>query len=311
MNVKDIYTENRKKPIVIALGFFDCVHIGHRKLISTAKSLADSLGAECNVFTFSEREGIFKKPNEIYSFRERQSLFKSIGIDNIIVAALDNKFADLRGVDFLDLLFNNFDVKGVVCGSDYRFGRRASCGIDELKKYTDSKKVKLVVEDFVLFNGEKVSTSMISDMLVNGDLETANKLLYEPYFISDVIVSDCKRGRTFGCPTANVRGRVGRIKLKSGVYATKCHVDGVEYPAVTNVGDKPTFDDYSYTVESFLIDFHGTIYGETVKVSFYKYLRPIRKFSDSAELKQQIMSDAESAKRLFYGEDKIEGDAND
>lgn len=304
MNVKDIYKKDNEKPIVIALGFFDCVHIGHRKLISTAQKLASAIGAECDVFTFSEREGIFKKSNEIYSFRERQYLFKSIGIENIIVAALDNKFAELRGIDFLDLLFNNFEIKGVVCGSDYRFGRRASCGIDELYKYTQSKKVKLVVEDFVLYNGEKVSTSMISEMLTCGDLETANKLLAEPYFISDVIVSDCKRGRTFGCPTANVRGRVGRVKLKSGVYATKCLVDGVEYISVTNVGDKPTFGDYSYTVESFLIDFNGTIYGETVKVAFYKYLRPIHKFSDSEQLKKQIMSDADTAKRLFHGDTK-------
>lgn len=81
MNVKDIYKKDNEKPIVIALGFFDCVHIGHRKLISTAQKLASAIGAECDVFTFSEREGIFKKSNEIYSFRERQYLFKSIGIE--------------------------------------------------------------------------------------------------------------------------------------------------------------------------------------------------------------------------------------
>lgn len=301
MEICNVFQINRKEPIVIALGFFDCVHIGHRKLIDETKLLANELKAKSAVFTFDNREEKYKKANEIYNFAEREYILEKLNVDKTIYATLNNDFASLNGQQFLELLFKNFHIVGIVCGSDYRYGKGASCGTSELAEFAAGFNARVIIENFVTYEGEKVSTTMLSDILTYGDLSIANKLLGEPYFVLNKVESNYKRGRKFGCPTINVHVDK-KLKIKNGVYATILEYNGKKYASVTNVGTKPTFNDDNFTVETHVLNFNSEVYGETVKISFLKYLREIKKFSDENELKSQIKRDAEIALKILTEE---------
>ncbi|MDY5344834.1 MAG: bifunctional riboflavin kinase/FAD synthetase [Eubacteriales bacterium] len=304
MTINDIFQSDRKNPIVIALGFFDCVHIGHRKLIEETKQLAKKMKAESAVFTFNTKESKFKKSNEIYNFFEREYILDELGVDRIVYASLNDEFASLSGDSFLKLLFKNFHIVGIVCGADYRYGKNAKSNVSDLAEFAAGYNAKVIIENFVTYEGEKVSTTMLADILSYGDLSVANELLGEPYFILNKVESDFKRGRKFGCPTINVHVD-NKVKLRDGVYATIFEFEKQKYASITNVGTKPTFNDSNYTVETHVLNFNREIYGELVKVSFLKYIRPIRKFSSPDELKKQIDIDAQVAQKIFNsGENK-------
>lgn len=300
MKVYNVFQVNRQKPIVIALGFFDCVHIGHRKLIDETINLAKELKADSAVFTFDNREEKFRKNNEIYSFYEREKILESLNVDSVIYATLNEEFAALDGDSFLNMLFKNFHIVGIVCGTDYRYGKGASCDTSNLAEFAAGFNARVIIENFVTYEGEKVSTTMISDILSYGDLSIANNLLGEPYFVINKVESNFKRGRKFGCPTANVH-LDKKLKIKDGVYATVFEHDGKKYASVTNVGTKPTFNDENFTVETHILNFSSDIYNEEVKISFLKYLRSVKKFSNENELKNQINKDAERSLKIFNG----------
>ncbi|MGN1096664.1 MAG: adenylyltransferase/cytidyltransferase family protein, partial [Christensenellales bacterium] len=213
MEICNVFQINRKEPIVIALGFFDCVHIGHRKLIDETKRLANELKAKSAIFTFDNREEEYKKANEIYNFSEREYILEKLNVDKTVYATLNEDFASLNGQQFLELLFKNFHIVGIVCGSDYRYGKGASCGTSELAEFAAGFNARVIIENFVTYEGEKVSTTMLSDILTYGDLSIANKLLGEPYFVLNKVESNYKRGRKFGCPTINVHVNK-KLKIK-------------------------------------------------------------------------------------------------
>ena len=282
--------------VVIALGYFDSVHIGHREVIKRAKALAEKLNSKLVVFTFSGNlKAVLGGESEkyIYSTKERETLLSELGADEVFFAPTDLDFLSLGKLAFLNKLNRIFNILGYVCGRDYKFGRFAKGSAIDLEKYAKSKGQQLDVVDFINFENEKVSTSTIKNLLKNGDIEKANLLLGKNFFALGKVFRDRGVGKELGYPTANIKLASQKQALKKGVYAGKVKFLDKEYKAVINVGGRPTFDLSETLIEAHLIDFDGDLYDKTIIVEFEKFIRELVKFASVEQLKEQIERDKE------------------
>lgn len=278
-------------PLVLCLGYFGCMHLGHVKLVQTAKSFAKASNAKVALFTFSNNHlALLGKENKVlYTFDERLSLYEKLGVDCVISAQFDQNFRDTTGGEFVNKLCE-YNLKGVVCGFDY------SCGRDRLNGYALTNLLRDVcpvrIVDEICIDGIKVSTTLVRKLLSENNIYKANTLLSEPYFICGKVAHGRGMGNTIGFPTANVEVSEEKY-LPQGVYGGYATVDGKWYKAIVNVGDKPTFQVRSTDVEAHLINFDGDLYDKTVKISLTAYLRPICKFDTPTQLAEQLNRDKE------------------
>lgn len=294
------YRQPYKKSIVLSLGFFDCVHRGHRRLICEATSYANKCGIESFVFTFENNPFSYFNDGskELLTYEERKESLAALGVDGVLKAKMSDEFARLSPEEFLDGLFSVYDVKAVFCGCDYTFGYKGAGDVSMLAKTAAERGVLVKVISYLFDGGNKISSGSIRNLVEKGDMERAKELIGEPYQMSGVVEHNAGRGAKYGIPTANVCLSSDKQRPLDGVYATAALVDGKLYNALTSVGAKPTFNDYSYTVETYIEDFSSNIYGKKVKVYFYKYLRPIMKFADKSALAEQIARDLAAAKEI-------------
>lgn len=294
---------DKKAKTVIALGYFDSVHNGHRKVILTAKKQAEKLNATLTVFTFggnlkAKLLGVNEKV--VYTPTEREKLLKGVGADTVFFAPVTDKFLSLGKLAFLNELNRKYDICCYVSGKDYKFGKLGKGDVEYLKKYAILHGQTCVTVGDKNFEEQKISTTRIKKLLTNGDVEKANVLLGKPYFLTGTVISDRKVGRTLGFPTANLMVSPEKHPLKDGVYAGKIKVGGKNYRAVINYGARPTFEVDERKVEAHLLDFNGQLYGEQITVIFDKYLREIIKFSDTEKLKEQITKDVMAVRMGKY-----------
>ena len=261
------------------LGGFDGLHLGHCKLLARAKESGLKVGLMTIVGG--------KEDENLFTFQERENLFQRAGIDFVFeLPFLEIK--DLSPLDFIALLQKEFFPRLFVCGEDFRFGAKAQGTPEFLKRATQ---VCVDVQPLVEKNGQKVSSSYIKTLIKEGDVECANELLCERFFLIGKVFEDRKIGRTLRFPTANIEYPKGKYPLKKGVYETRVILQGKEYKGITNYGARPTFDNERVLTETYLDDFDGDLYGRELKVSFVRYLRDIRKFDDVVALKAQLKED--------------------
>ncbi len=288
----DFYSSSQK-PIILALGFFDGVHLGHISLFKKAKSMLEK-GDSFALFTI---DGKFFKNQEgnIFSLQEKRQIFCKHGVDFVISAQASENFFNLSATEFLHILFNNYNIKGVVVGQDFTFGKNAEGNFQTLKNFCQIKGVKCEICPIVYFNGEKISASDIKRELSCGNVKKVNSLLAENYFISGKVVHGRGVGAEQLYPTANLLLSQEKYKIKNGVYATKTTVDGKVYNSVTNYGSCPTFNCDGFSVETFILNYQGNLYEKEIKIEFLSYLRDICKFSSVEELKKQIKKDMEQS----------------
>ncbi len=287
--------------VVVALGFFDSVHIGHRSVIKSARKIADSNNAKLVVISFSGnlRKAINGESEKyIYTDCERESLIKNIGADQVFFAPCTKEFLSLERREFLDLINQKFNIIAYVCGLDYRFGKNALGDVNFLSEYAKEKEQDLSIVKYSTFNGEKVSTKGIKSLLFNGEIELANNLLVDKYTLSGVVENGRKVGRTIGFPTINFAVDVDRQPLKNGVYLGHTEIDNKIYKAIINYGNRPTFSLDERVIEAHILDFDGDLYGKKIKLVFDKFIRDIIKFDDINELKIQLEKDAKKASKL-------------
>ena len=281
---------------VICLGFFDCIHLGHLKLFNKAKLLSHKYGFKTSVFTFNNNPlKYFSDQKLIYTFEERIKVFEELSIDNVFYATFDKSFSSMNKKEFLDNLCANKNIRAIVCGEDYTFGFKKEGNIEYLKEYCIEHQIELYVENLRLSNNEKISTKNIRKDLINGKIENANKLLSSPYFISGVV----KKGKGIGSkdvyPTANIEINDEKLSISHGEYYTLVEINGVKFRAVTNVGNKPTLDDYKDNIESYILFYNKSLYGKEIKIEFIKKIRDTQKFNSLKELREQISKDIEFA----------------
>lgn len=296
------FGEKYDAPLALALGFFDCVHRGHAAVISSAREYAAAHGCECAVFTFSNDPGAFVgKRARIYTFEERAEALRGLGVDVIVAAEFDSRFAALSREHFAEVLRDTLDLRAIRAGEDYTYGAQRAGDASTLDEDFGAYGVDIGVLPLLFIDGEKqkISSTAVKEALSAGDIARANALLSEPYFMLGRVSHAHGRGGTFGFPTANIPFDCSRLAPAPGVYATKVTVEGKVFLGGTNVGTKPTFGDEKPSVETFILDFDGDIYGKNIKLAFYQRLRGISDFGSVDELAEQLRRDVARIREIF------------
>lgn len=292
------------KQKVMALGFFDGIHVGHAALINKIKQRAEETGAEPAVLTFDVHPDnlVFKKTVPlINSAEDRENiLIRCFGINDVVVIHFNQRVMHMDWHDFIDELIDEMNLRWIVVGHDFCFGYKGLGTAEKLKAYCAERGVGCDIIPAVCRDGVVVSSTFIRQLIESGEMEKANEYLGHPHTLTDVIRTGYHLGTKMGTPTINMSFPQGVIIPRHGVYAAKAYIDGQEYMSVTNVGIRPTVSDSgNVNVESFLLDFCGNLYGHRARIDFYKFLRPERKFDDVNELAAQIKSDAQTTREYF------------
>lgn len=291
---------------VIALGFFDGVHRGHAALLTKARQTADRLGCCAAVLTFSNHpdELVFGcKTPLINSLEDRRELMtRKFGIQEVVSIPFDRALMQTPWEEFVDkLLVEQLHAVHVVCGHDFTFGNRGEGTPQRLKEKCTRLGIGCDVIEKVVCHHVTVSSTYIRQLLQKGDVAEANALLGHRHFFTGTVVPGKRLGRSLGIPTANLRLPDGILAPAFGVYAAEVLLeDGRRFPAVTNVGVCPTVEqDTGVTVEPWLLDFDGDLYGQTIRVEFCQFLRPERKFGTLEELRREILRNAQQTRDYF------------
>ena len=278
----------------VALGLFDGVHLGHRAVLKTAAAQKMNGLTPC-AFTFPPESTAGKNAEYIYSDKEKQMLLTSSCDIAKIFSPQFSEICMMDGDTFArSILRKELNAVYVACGKDFRFGKDAAWGIDELAGFGRKYGFTVQAVDDVCCGNERVSSTAVRKLLQKGELRRANLFLGEPYMIMKEISSGAQLGRTIGFPTANQLFSKGQLVPAYGVYASRTLYEGKWYPSMTNIGIKPTV---SYggapLAETYISGFSGDLYGKTVQVVLLDFIRPEKRFSDLDELKQQIRRDVE------------------
>lgn len=291
-------------PSVIALGYFDGVHLGHRRVIQKAIDIAKANGWQSTVLTFDPhpREVLGQSGYTRYltPLADKLEQFENMGVDVTYVMKFDISFAAVYPEDFVEECLLPLSCRHVVVGFDYTFGHR---GMGTAVTLQELSRGRYGVDVIGPVNrlGEKVSSTIIREYLHNGHVEQAQHLLGRPYKVRGTVVHGDKRGRTMGFPTANVSVAAPYLIGKNGVYGVRFKVDQQSYYGVMNVGIKPTFEleKKEKSLEVHILDFSGEMYGKEVEIEFLFYIREEQKFSGVEALIAQIQKDVEIAKKRF------------
>lgn len=246
------------KQKVMALGFFDGIHVGHAALINKIKQRAEETGAEPAVLTFDVHPDnlVFKKSVPlINSAEDRENILsRCFGIDDVVVIHFNQRVMHMDWRDFIDELIDEMNLRWIVVGHDFCFGYKGLGTAEKLKAYCAERGVGCDIIPAVCRDGVVVSSTLIRQLIESGEMETANEYLGHPHTLTDVIRTGYHLGTKMGTPTINMSFSQGVIIPRHGVYAAKAYIDGKEYMSVTNVGIRPTVSDSgNVNVESFCL----------------------------------------------------------
>lgn len=291
------------KPTVIALGYFDSVHLGHQKVISQARAYADEHGYSLTVFTFKGNlKAMLNADGDkmVYLPKEREEILKDLGADEVYFAPVDFSFLSLSKKAFLTKLNKKYQIKCYFTGVDYKFGKFGQGTIDDLTEYAKLNGQDHKIVDTYSVGNEKVSTTNIKKLLNIGDVEQVNKLLGRKYSITGTVFKDRKVGSMMGIPTINMRIDSDKCRIREGVYSGVVKIAKKDYLAVINYGGRPTFDLNTSLVEAHVIDYQGDLYNETLTLQFTKRIRDTKKFDSVDALKEQLLKDILMTKEENY-----------
>lgn len=291
---------------VIALGFFDGVHLGHGALLRRAAEEAKKRGCESAVFTFDRppKEVITGVPCPlINSPEDRAALVKRLyGIDEMLMVPFDDEMRTTPWDRFVtDILVGRYGAVHLVAGHDHHFGHKNQGSPELLREKCAELGLGCDIIPAVTIGGVTVSSTHIRKLLEEGDVETARAFLGHPHVLTQTVGHGRQLGRTIGIPTANLVAPPHVLLPRRGVYAAKITLpDGRAFGGVTNVGVRPTVNNgQDVTVEPWILDFDGDLYGQAIRVEFYRRLRDERKFDSLAALKSQIETDAVKTREAY------------
>ena len=294
---------------VIALGFFDGVHRGHGALLRKAAERAGELNSAPAVFTFdrSPKEFVTGKPVLlINSNDDRRDIIRRVyGIQRVIFAPFDREMMTMPWQDFItELLVKQYGAVHLVAGHDYRFGHKNEGTVERLREKCRELGLGCDIIPKVELEGITVSSTYIRTLLEQGDVERAALFLGHPHCLSQTVRHGQRLGRTIGIPTVNLAVPAHVLTPERGVYITRAFLpDGRSCPGVTNVGTRPTVTEGdTVSVETYLLGFDGDLYGQTVRLDFYKRLRGEVKFPSLEALRQEILRNVAETEAYFAGE---------
>lgn len=286
------FGEKCENNLVMCLGHFDGLHIGHRVILLRAMELAEKYDARLALFTFDDNfSTIIKGDKNIYNLDERLKIYKEFGVDTVVVAPSTKQFLAVDAKSFVQTILDTYNIKAFVSGTDYTFGVRGLGNADLLKEMLVGTNVEYLTVPKVQYNGSIVSCTLIKDCLEFGKMELVSQLLGYDYSIEGEVIHGVNIGEKMGFPTLNVVFPVEKKMLRRGVYKTYTEIDGVFYDSITNFGTQPTFDRYNFVTETHVLNFKQNVYGKVVKVYFKKFVRGLIKFNSMEDLIVQIKED--------------------
>ena len=299
-------TENAKisRPTVLTLGVFDGLHLGHQRIMQTVVESAKMINAVPTAITFDPHPRAVLHPESapplLQTLDQRLAAFEFLGIQQAIVIPFNKEFAAQDAEIFLrDIIHERLQAREVFLGKGFEFGKNRSGNIELLRKI--SRELGFFADEVpeVRLRGTRISSSKIRQFLSEGRVNLARRMLGRPYGIEGQIIHGVQRGRTIGFPTANLRPH-NRVIPRYGVYATATLIDGIWRKSITNVGVRPTFEnEVEPSVETFVLDFDGDLYGDVLRIRFLHGIRDERKFNGIDELKAQINKDLNRTKNYF------------
>jgi riboflavin kinase/FMN adenylyltransferase len=295
-----------EKKRVIALGFFDGLHIGHSALMERVLKISKEKDLLPSVITFDKHPMSVVTGAQvplINSCEDRAGLIHRIfGINNVIILHFDKELMHMPWVEFVERLSTEWNAAYLVAGHDFRFGYKGVGNAERLKEKSSALGIECDIISEVKYKGITSSSTYIRKLIADGDMEQANEFLGHPHVLTDIVHYGYRLGRTLGTPTINMCFQEGVLIPAYGVYATRVYLDdGTEHIGVTNVGVRPTVNHTEHvTAETYILEFTGNLYGKMVRIEFYKRLRFEIKFNSIEELKAQIQKDAENSYEYFH-----------
>ena len=291
------------KDMLLTIGVFDGVHLGHKYLISQLKELAQQRNLLSGVVTFRQHPQAVLLPQTKLPFltdlSQRINLLKNEGVEAVIPVSFTRELAQLSVRQFVSLLKEYLGMQGLVIGYDFALGRDREGNSDTLRALGQHMSFTVTMMPPVIINGEVVSSTAIRNALANGDMKRVQKLSGYFFRLHGRVVTGAGRGLELGFPTANVAVNLGQALPADGVYVTWAYINDKAYPSMTNIGRCPTFGDSERGVEVYVLDYHGDLYGHEMKIDIIERLRDEKKFDSAEELKRQIADDIKQGRAIL------------
>ena len=299
-DLKDIQNSNN----YIALGSFDGLHIGHLSLIYKVVEVAKKNNGKSMVFTFKNHPRTFinkeEAPKLLMDNNRKVEILKTHKVDIVCFQEFNLKFMKMTPKEFVEFLVFEYNIKGFVVGFNYKFGYKNLGDVELLKKLQNEYGYELYVMEPCTYKSQVISSTRIRKALEDGEVLDASKMLDLPYTLSGEVIHGKQLGRTIGFPTANLKYNQNFILPKIGVYYTNIKANNNIYKGITSVGNNPTVEGKTLTIETYILEFNKDIYGENIDVSFIKKIRDEKKFNGLEELKAQLQKDKSFAKNENY-----------
>lgn len=303
MSVLHDFADWPRVQLAIAIGVFDGVHIGHQALIRRTSQGAKQIGGRALAATFDplpiQALAPGAPPSALSDVDDRVRLLHAAGADDVVVFHFTKEFAALSADEFVRRLVGTGEVRRIFVGEDFQFGRDRGGNVRTLAAAGAKHEFEVVIATPVMEGGEVVSSTRIRNALLAGDVTGAARLLGRPYSVKGKVVHGEKRGRELGFPTINLSVPPQRLLPRDGIYAMTVRVRDQEVAAAASLGVRPTFGGGDRTLEAYLLDWNGDVYGDTIAAAFVKRLRDELRFASADELTEQIARDVEATRRAL------------
>jgi riboflavin kinase/FMN adenylyltransferase len=291
------------KDSMLTIGVFDGVHLGHRRLITELTGQAQQKDLLAGVVTFRQHPEDLLSPGKRLPFltdiKTRTKLLKDAGVDFIVTLSFNKELAGLSAREFMAHLQQYLRMRGLVIGSDFALGKGREGDTGAIQQLGKEMGFSVTVVPPLKINGEIISSTALRKALAAGNINKIKELTGRPYSLHGKVVEGAGRGEGLGFPTANMDVKSGQALPPDGVYVGLTRANGKVYQSMTNIGRNPTFGDTERTVESYLVDYHGDLYGKEVYLDIVARLRDEKKFSSAVELKRQISQDIVQGKTIL------------
>jgi len=300
---EELGKQSAERDMLLTIGVFDGVHLGHRYLISQLTELAQKQGLLSGVVTFRQhpQEVLFPQTRLPFltDLTQRTTLLKNEGVEAIIVLSFTRELAQLSPRQFLGLLEKYLRMRGLVIGPDFALGQSREGNTDTLRRLGQEMGFSVTVVPPMIVDGEVASSTAIRKALAEGDMKRVQKLVGRPFSLHGRVIPGAGRGIELGFPTANLDTNAEQALPAEGVYISQVHIDDQAYFSMTNIGQRPTFGENQRVVEVYLLDYHGDLYGQELNIDIIERLRGEIKFDTPEELKKQIAEDVKQGRAIL------------
>ena len=292
-----------RKDMLLTIGVFDGVHLGHKYLISQLKEHARQQNLISGLVTFRQHPQEVLSPQTklpyLTDLEQRINLLKNEGVEAIITLSFTPELARLSARQFIGLLKEYLRMRGLVIGPDFALGRSREGGVNTLRTLGQDMNFSVTVVSPIMINGEVISSTAIRNALAEGDMNRVHNLVGRLFSLHGCVVTGTGRGTELGFPTANLDVNPQQALPADGVYVTWAYIDDKMYQSVTNIGKRPTFGGKERVVEVYILGYRSDLYGHELKIDIIERLRGEKRFSTAAELKRQMVEDINQGRAIL------------